>query len=141
MAGIPDTARAAAIDEREVIGAVEALVSHPSVSGDEDAISRWAADALHGLGLDVVEQEVVAGRRNVIATLDSGRPGPTFLFNGHLDTLPVPDGWTADPYTPRRVGDRMFGAEINNMKAAVGPFRALQRLYRRNTLLIWGRSR
>ena len=120
MTGFPDTARTAAIDESEVIGAVEALVSQPSVSGAEDAISRWAADALRGLGLDVVEQEVLAGRRNVIATLDSGRPGPVLLFNGHLDTLPVPDGGTADPYTPRRIGDRLFGAEINNMKAAVG---------------------
>jgi len=51
MTCIPDIARAAAIDEGDVIGAVEALVSHPSVSGAEDAISRWTADALRGLDL------------------------------------------------------------------------------------------
>src|SRR5262249_41840607 len=50
---------------------------------------------------------------------DSGRPGPTLLFNGHLDTLPVQPGWSQDPFKPRRVGDKLVGAEINNMKAAV----------------------
>ncbi len=139
MMGFPDTARAAAIDESEVIGAVEALVSQPSVSGAEDAISRSTADALRGLGLDVVEQEVLPGRRNVIATLDTGRPGPTLMFNGHLDTLPVPDGGTADPYTPRRIGDRLFGAEINNMKAAVGAMSGCMAALARGTVGLNGR--
>jgi acetylornithine deacetylase/succinyl-diaminopimelate desuccinylase-like protein len=42
------------------------------------------------------------------------------MFNGHFDTLPIPPGWSADPFTPRRAGGRLIGAEINNMKAAVG---------------------
>jgi acetylornithine deacetylase len=108
------------IDDDYVISVVESLISHHSVSGKEDGISRWTAGELRRLGLDVVEQEVLPGRANVIATLDSGRPGPTLLFNGHLDTLPVQPGWSQDPFQPRRVGDRLVGAEINNMKAAVG---------------------
>ena len=108
------------LDSEYAIGVVEALCSRPSVSGDEAEVSRWTAEELRRLGLDVVEQEVLPGRCNVIATLDSGRPGPTLLFNGHLDTLPVPDGGRRDPYRPRRADGRLYGAEINNMKGAVG---------------------
>ena len=110
----------AEIDDAYVISVVESLVSFDSVSGKEDMISRWTAGELRRIGLDVIEQEVLPGRANVIGRLDSGRPGPTLLFNGHLDTLPVPPGWSQDPFKPRRVGDRLVGAEINNMKAAVG---------------------
>ncbi len=109
-----------AIDDDYVISVVEKLVSLPSVSGAEDAISSWTAEELRRLGLAVVEQEVSPGRRNVLATLESDRPGPHLLFNGHLDTLPIPEGWSTDPFSPHRQGDRLVGAEINNMKGAVG---------------------
>lgn len=108
------------VDRDYVIATVEALVSHDSVSGREEGISRWTASELRRLGLDVLEQEVMPGRANVIATLETGRPGPALLFNGHLDTLPIQPGWVRDPFKPTRVGDRLYGAEINNMKAAVG---------------------
>ena len=108
------------IDDDYVISVVKKLVSLPSVSGAEDAISSWTAEELRRLGLTVVEQEVAPGRRNVLATLESGRPGPHLLFNGHLDTLPIAEGWSTDPFSPRRQGDRLVGAEINNMKGAVG---------------------
>ncbi len=109
----------AAIDDAFVLATAERLASIPSVSGDEDAIGRATAAIVRELGLAVVEQEVQPGRRNVIATLEGGRPGPTLLFNGHLDTLPVKPGWRRDPYRPWRDGDRLHGAELNNMKAAV----------------------
>jgi acetylornithine deacetylase/succinyl-diaminopimelate desuccinylase-like protein len=108
-----------AVDPEFVLATAERLVAIPSVSGGEDEIGRATAAIARGLGLAVVEQEVEPGRRNVIATVESGRPGPTLLFNGHLDTLPPKPGWRHDPYRPRREGTRLFGAEINNMKAAV----------------------
>jgi acetylornithine deacetylase/succinyl-diaminopimelate desuccinylase-like protein len=113
------TAMPIEIDDDYTISVVGSLISHHSVSGKEDGISRWTAGELRRLGLEVVELEVLPGRANVIATLDSGRPGPILLFNGHLDTLPVKPGWTQDPFQMRRVGDKLVGAEINNMKAAV----------------------
>lgn len=109
-----------AVGEDAVVGTVSALCAIPSVSGEEDAIGRWTAAALRRHGFDVVEQEVMPGRRNVIATFATGRPGPRLLFNGHLDTLPVPSGSARDPYAPAVVGGRLHGAEVNNMKAAVG---------------------
>ncbi|MFO0997843.1 MAG: M20 family metallopeptidase [Alphaproteobacteria bacterium] len=108
------------LDQDYVLQVVERLVSIPSVSGSEDALSTFVADELARLGLGVTVQEVLPGRRNVLGLLDTGRVGPTLMFNGHFDTLPIPAGWSADPFTPRRVGGRLIGAEINNMKAAVG---------------------
>ena len=109
-----------ALDADSVVRLVEQLVAIPSVSGDEDAISRFTAGELRRLGFPVIEQEVLPGRRNVLATLDTGRDGPSLLFNGHLDTLPIPSGWAGDPFRPRREGGRLIGAEVNNMKAAIG---------------------
>jgi acetylornithine deacetylase len=96
------------------------LAQVPSVSGGEDQVSRTAANMLRRDGLHVDEQEVLPGRRNVIARLDTGRPGPVLLFNGHLDTLPLSPGWSRDPYRPTIENSRLYAGEINNMKAAVG---------------------
>jgi acetylornithine deacetylase/succinyl-diaminopimelate desuccinylase-like protein len=109
-----------AVSEADVVATVSAMCAIPSVSGHEDAIGSWASATLRGQGFTVVEQEVMPGRRNVIATLETGRPGPALLFNGHLDTLPVPTGDPHDPYRPRVENGRLHGAEVNNMKAAVG---------------------
>lgn len=108
-----------ALEADYVVGLVERLVAIPSVSGDEDAISRFTAEELQRFGFVVREQEVLPGRRNVLATLDTGRPGPTLLFNGHLDMLPPPVGWKSDPFQPYRKSGRVIGAGVNNMKAAI----------------------
>jgi acetylornithine deacetylase len=115
----------AGLDPEAVIERVVALCEIPSASGEEDRISSRAADILRADGLDVEEQEVMPGRRNVIATLRSARPGVRLLFNGHLDTLPPAPGYTRDPYRPAIEDGRLYAAEVNNMKAAVGGMMAV----------------
>jgi acetylornithine deacetylase/succinyl-diaminopimelate desuccinylase-like protein len=107
-----------------LLSRVTQLAEAPSVSGEEDRISRVAAGMFRRDGLEVEEQEVVPGRRNVIARLNTGRPGPRLLFNGHLDTLPLPAGWKRDPYRPKIEEGKLYAGEINNMKAAVGAMAA-----------------
>ena len=65
----------ARLDEERVLEGVERLVAIPSVSGEEDAISSHVARELVALGLEVTEQEVLPGRRNVLGALDTGRAG------------------------------------------------------------------
>jgi acetylornithine deacetylase len=109
------------IATRDVIERVCALCAVPSVSGSEGEVGKVAAALLRRDGLEVEEQEVEPGRHNVIARLRTGRPGPRLLFNGHLDTLPPPGaGWSRDPYAPEVAGGRLYAAEVNNMKGAVG---------------------
>jgi acetylornithine deacetylase/succinyl-diaminopimelate desuccinylase-like protein len=106
-------------DPAYTITVAKELCQHDSVSGAEGEISDWVAQTLSALGAVVEVQEVLPGRRNVIATLDTGRPGPRLLFNGHLDTLPIPAGYTVDPFVSFEREGRLHGAEINNMKGAV----------------------
>lgn len=40
------------------------------------------------------------------------------LFNVHLDTVPVSDGWTHDPFTLTTVGDRLHGRGVCDIKGA-----------------------
>jgi acetylornithine deacetylase len=102
-----------------------ALCEIPSVSRHEGEIGKRAAQIMRHDGLDVEEQEVAPQRNNIIARLRTGRAGPTLLFNGHLDTLPPPtSGWTRDPYRPQIENGRLYAAEINNMKGAVGAMMA-----------------
>lgn len=108
------------LDVDYAIEVVSKLCAYHSVSGEEAAISDWAATELRRIGLDVTEQEVLPRRTNIIATFDTGRPGPTLLFNGHLDTLPVPEGSQHDPFKPHCENGRLFGAEVTNMKGALG---------------------
>jgi acetylornithine deacetylase len=116
------------VTEAAVLKRVVALCEVPSVSGAEDRISNRAAEILAEDGLEVVQQEVLPGRRNVIATYRSGRTGPRILLNGHLDTLPPPAGYTRDPYRAAVENGRVYAAEVNNMKGAVGAMMAVMAL-------------
>jgi acetylornithine deacetylase len=106
-------------DPAHVVAAAKALCAHRSVSGEEAGIAAWTAGELERIGLQVDIREVLPGRPNVVGVLDTGRPGPTLLFNGHLDTLPIPAGYTHDPLHPFLRDGRLYGAEVNNMKGAV----------------------
>jgi acetylornithine deacetylase len=106
-------------DGGHVVDVAKSLCSYRSVSGEERAAADWVAGEMRRLGLQVHLQEVLPGRPNVIAVLDTGRAGPTLLYNGHLDTLPIPAGYTHDPFKSFVREGRCYGAEINNMKGAV----------------------
>lgn len=60
------------------------LIEIPSLSGDEGAVMRFAAQQLTDLGLSVEFQEVEPGRPNVFAT----RGTPRVVLTTHLDTVP-----------------------------------------------------
>ncbi|QPC95477.1 M20 family metallopeptidase [Mesorhizobium sp. INR15] len=104
----------------KIIAIVSSLCAHSSVSGTEGKIGDWVASEMARIGLAVTRQEVLPGRANIIGTLETGRLGPTLLFNGHIDTLPVPEGYSHPPFEPFVANGRLYGAEINNMKGAVG---------------------
>ena len=60
------------------------LISIPSVSGDEAAVTSFLADYLEGKGFEVELQEVSEGRPNLYA-----RKGePEVVFSSHTDTVP-----------------------------------------------------
>lgn len=61
------------------------LMSIPSVSGEEQDVGMFLAGLLSSLGYEVELQDVVDGRKNVIATASDG---PEVFFSTHMDTVP-----------------------------------------------------
>ncbi|MDH3528994.1 MAG: M20/M25/M40 family metallo-hydrolase, partial [Acidobacteriota bacterium] len=61
------------------------LMNIPSVSGEEHDVGTFLCGLLEGLGYRVEMQEVVDGRRNVIATASED---PKVFLSTHMDTVP-----------------------------------------------------
>jgi succinyl-diaminopimelate desuccinylase len=78
------------VDGEEAIRLTQEIVRTPSVVGDEAPLADQLTARMRGMGYDdVYQQEALPGRRNVIGIVDSGRPGPTMVLTGHIDTKPV----------------------------------------------------
>lgn len=93
---------------------------NPSLAANasgEGAIATVLAQHMAAMGLDVHLQEAAPARPNVIGVLDSGRPGPSLMFCGHLDTVGV-DGY-ANPFEPVVRDGRLYGRGSQDMKGGV----------------------
>jgi acetylornithine deacetylase len=103
------------------IGITQEMVRTDSTNGKEAHLGLALADHLKSLGVGRVWcEEVFDGRVNTLWEIDTGRPGPHLLFTGHLDTKPVCEGWTRDPFDAAIESDRMFGHGVMDMKAGLG---------------------
>lgn len=93
------------------------LVSVPSMSGAEGPAAAALAEILAERDFSVQVDDY----GNVIGTLEFG-PGPTILFDGHLDTVPVVDAgdWIHDPFGEVADG-KLFGLGAVDLK---GPLAA-----------------
>lgn len=65
------------------------------------------------------EHSTTYPRLNVVGGLDSGRPGPTVHFNGHLDVVPAGTGWTRPPFGAVVEDGRIYGRGAADMKAGI----------------------
>ncbi|MDQ3514279.1 MAG: M20 family metallopeptidase [Chloroflexota bacterium] len=109
---------ASTVDVEEAVSLTAHLVAHPSYSGDESAVQRAIAGWFTSHDIPVEIQPVDGDRANVLARVDRG-PGPTLLLTGHADTVPAVEGWSSDPWTARREGDRLYGLGACDMKAGL----------------------
>ncbi len=128
-----------AVDTDELVKLTRKLVSIPSVyrpgSGETEArVASFLVDYLKGLGLPgltVTTDEAAPGRPNIIAILDTGKPGRTILLEGHTDTCTEGDAkdWTYDPFGGEVSGGRIYGRGScdtkGNLAAAIIAVRAL----------------
>jgi succinyl-diaminopimelate desuccinylase len=90
------------------------LMEVPSPTGDAGAAADRLAELLAADGF--VVERMAAGHPTAPAVsvrFDSGRPGPTLQFNGHLDTVHL-------PFVPPGVEDgRLTGSGASDMKAGI----------------------
>ncbi len=56
-------------------------------------------------------------RVNAVGRWKGTGGGKSLLFNGHLDTNPVTEGWTVDPWAGKVDDDFIYGIGVSNMKA------------------------
>lgn len=136
------------IDTQRLVDDLRALVRIPSITGSEERVAEWAAEALRELRLDV---ELVApdpagiradpdwpGQEMHRTSLPIviGRAGRTggrrVILSGHLDVVPPgdPATWTADPWSAEVRDGRLYGRGACDMKGGVaailGAVRALR---------------
>src|SRR5690242_2853500 len=90
----------AAVDARRSLDFLAAMVRYKSYSGTpgESDLARFMDESMRELGLASELQEVEDGRLNAIGRLKGAGGGRSLLFNGHMDTNPVTEGWTVDPW-------------------------------------------
>ena len=116
----------AAIDERQLVEDVVAMVNIASPTGSEAAMGDHMEERYARLGLQVIRQEVEPGRPNVFGILRGSGGGATLQFDGHLDvSFTGTEGFmrggasSAGARVGEADGERwIFGAGSYNMKAA-----------------------
>lgn len=107
----------------ELVSLSAALVAAPSVNppGDTRSVAAVVAGFLSDRGIDCRLEADVSTMPSVLATVDSGRPGPVLVLNVHLDTMPPGDesAWSVPPFELTRTAGRLYGLGMGNMKGAV----------------------
>ncbi|MGZ8514989.1 MAG: ArgE/DapE family deacylase [Candidatus Limnocylindrales bacterium] len=125
------------IDRDRLIADLRELIGIPSVTGSEEAVAAWAAEALREVGLAVEEiaanpdairddpawpgQEMPRTSLPVVIGR-AGRPGGRrLILSGHLDVVPAgdPATWTADPWAAEIRGGELYGRGACDMKGGV----------------------
>lgn len=107
-----------AIDAEEAATLTSHLVSFQSYPGQEGDVQRAIARWLTENGIKAEFQPTEVDRPNVLAYVRNG-DGPTFLLNGHVDTVLAAEGWNSDPWQAKRDGDRLYGLGACDMKSGV----------------------
>lgn len=110
----------AGIDEQACLDFLSMMVRHKSHSETEGerVLARRMTQEMKAIGLDADLQPFNDGARfNAIGRLKGTGGGKSLLFNGHLDTNPVTEGWTVDPYAGLVDDKFIYGIGVSNMKA------------------------
>lgn len=108
------------VDDQEAIDLLKALIA--SRTENPPGREAPAVDVLKRFfdqhGIDYVVDDIAPGRPNLTASY--GDPdGPTLVLNGHTDTVPVGDGWKADPFGAHEDEGRIYGRGACDMKCGL----------------------
>lgn len=108
------------IDEKSCLDFLSMMARHKSHSQTEGEreLARVMAREMEAIGLQSELQPFDEGQRfNAIGRLKGAGGGKSLLFNGHLDTNPVTEGWTVDPWGGLVDDKFIYGIGVSNMKA------------------------
>ena len=103
-------------NKEKMIRLVSDLVKIPSVSGNEAELAKFLVDYCTRLGFECE----IDRHGNFFAFIKGKRPGKRLIFNSHLDTVEVGEGWSVDPYSGKIDEDKIWGRGSTDCKAAMG---------------------
>ena len=106
------------IQEEEVVSFASDITRIPSFTGKETPLARWLQKFFEERDYEVEMQEVIKGNFQPIARLKGSGGGKDLMLNGHMDIDPMGID-CIDPWTPKRVGNRLEGWGLANMKGGV----------------------
>jgi succinyl-diaminopimelate desuccinylase len=117
----------AAIERDELVSLARDLIRidsviRPESGGTEREAARFVADWIRReLSVEPLIEEAAPGRENVIATIESGRPGPCLMLEGHRDVVSEGERarWSRDPFGAEIDGGRIYGRGSCDMKAGL----------------------
>lgn len=91
------------------------MIRNQSISGEEGKVVEAIKKGLKELGYD---ECFVDSYGNVIGHIKGKKPGKKLLFDGHIDTVPVPDDskWTHAPFGGELVDGKIYGRGASDMK-------------------------
>ena len=99
-----------------VVELVKEMVSVPSTTNKEGAMSDWTCEKLEGLGLEVRRLPVEESGDTIVGWLDGPRSGPSMMLNFHMDTFDAFRGWDTEPFKPVVKNGRIYGLGAHDMK-------------------------
>lgn len=119
-------------DKEESFELLKTLVAIRSYPGEEAIAQQACAKWLEQNGIHAeLHANTKNGQPNVVATIKNG-DGPTFLLNGHMDTVLAAQGWTCDPWQGQREGDIFYALGAADMKCGVAANMLVTRELARN---------
>lgn len=119
----------AVLSDADCVALLQWMLRHDTTAqqGREERFADELASYLaeRGIGSRIVQGD--AGRANLLAVIESGRPGPHVVFCGHSDTVPLGDrAWRKPPFGAEVEDGRIHGRGSSDMKgglaALVGSF-------------------
>lgn len=93
--------------------------SYPGIPQQEAAVVREIDSFLQAHGVETAITEIKDGRPNLLASVDSRRPGPHLLLCGHTDTVPPNAGSDVDFFAAAEKEGRLYGRGTADMKGAL----------------------
>lgn len=93
------------------------IESYAGVKNQETGVALYLKEVLEQYDIPCCIKEVADGRCNLIAEIDSGKPGKTLMLNGHMDTVKA-DGMEG-AFEPRIIDGKLYGRGASDMKGPV----------------------
>ncbi len=108
------------VDRHQLITLARDVIRFQTDRDNEGALAQYLTDRFRSQGILAHDEDVVAGRPNVIVRIPGKDSSQLpLVINAHMDGAYHLDGWTRDPLEGWIDGDRLFGGAASDMKGGL----------------------